>query len=213
MSSSTMCLLQNPLRWLRGVRIGHSEHLYLHHYDLAELAANPFANLLIATRNDISRRSCPIGDTIQVVVAKDGNRRWLKPVLEKPRHGQNPAKFVLNSRLYIKFHLRKRFFPVPLKFLAHSPAVVPQIKVLPEFENEVEKLYVDRIRELLAAAVVDHTSDNVLHLRPGLKNSVLWSKDKCVVTTNLVATPMTISYRANPELARILISLANFDTF
>lgn len=209
-------VLKNPVKTFKGVKIRHSEHQYLRDfYDPVELAANPFAQSLKSTRNDISRCNFPIGDMIQVVVAKDAEGYWLRPVLEKPVEGQNPAKFVLNSEMYIDFHRRKRFFPLPMKYMARSAALIPKIKVIPDFQEEVERLYTNRIKELLTNMNIEKeskTSEEAtgIQVNSGANTSIDWSLGQCIITTDVIAKPKFISFKANPDLAQALVQLANF---
>lgn len=209
-------LIKNPIKNLKGVKIGHSQEQYLRDwYDPAELAANPFAKSLVATRNDISRCNFPIGDMIQVVVEKNDEGYWLRPVLQKPKEGQNPAKYVLNSKEYIDFHTCKRFFPLPLKYMARSPSLIPKIKVIPDFQGMVERLYTSRIHELLKKATIEQKSKFTgngggVIVKPGAQESIDWSLCQCAITTNMIEKPMYISFKANQDLAHALVQFVNF---
>lgn len=214
--------LKNPVKFLKNVKTRHSSDLYLDsYYDPIDLETNPFVEQLKATRNDISRSNFPIGDMIQVVVKKEGDSYWLKPVLTKPVEGQNPAKFVINWHEYIEFHQRKKFLPVPLKYLARSPSLIPKLKASPEFIVEVEQMYINRIKELLQEAETtdcNEFSEKGIFMRPFDKEfdsnsneiNIEWQQGALVITSNLVQKKTFIAHRTNKELAYHLVRLSHF---
>lgn len=220
--------LKNPVKFLKNVKTRHSSELYLKgYYNPVDLDTNPFVEQLKATRNDISKSNFPIGDMVQIVVMKEGDSYWLKPVLTKPVEGQNPAKYVINWDEYIEFHQRKKFLPVPLKYLARSPSLISKMKVSSDFIKEVEQMYVKRIKELLQEAETNDATEmdekGILlcplntKLNPNSNSdsysvniSLAWQQGTLVITSDLVEKKIFIAYRANKELAYHLVRLSNF---
>lgn len=224
--------LKNPVKFLNNVKTRHSSELYLSgYYKPVDLDSNPFVEQLKSTRNDICRSNFPIGDMIQIVVSKEDNTYWLKPVLTKPIEGQNPAKFVINDEKYIDFSQRKKFLPIPLKILARSPSLILKMKVSPEFIMEVEQMYIKRIKELLREAEIkedNESKEKGMFLYPlsmdsnSTSNSnrssssrrteicMEWKQGNLIITSNLVEKKLFITYRTNKELAYHLVRLSNF---
>lgn len=212
--------LKNPIKFLKNVTTRHSTGLYLRgYYDGEKLQTNPFAEQLRLTRNDLSRSNFPIGNMIQVVVHSDDHGHWLIPVLEKPLGGQNPAKYVINWRTYIDFHMRKRFFPLPQKYLARSPSMISKVKVSPNFTEEVELLYKNRIKELLVGcenSEVNKDNQDGFFLEPNSSVSsdrgtcLKWESQTPIIETDLVERRMFFPYKDHAELAYFSVLLCNY---
>lgn len=207
--------LKDPIKFLKNVPAKHASELYLsNYYSPKDLAANPFAHELKSTRSDVSRIRFPIGNMIQVIVENEEGSLWLNPVLQKPVEGQNPAKYVINSKRYLEFQLRRNFKPIPLQYLARSPMLVPKIDVQPDFIRKAEKMYTERIKALLLSTATNGSNDRNemgLLLRPGTSTRMKWRDGVLEITTELIEKEAFAAYRTNPELVHIFVLLANFN--
>lgn len=213
MSYKLLPVLKNPVKWLKGVKVRHSEKLpILENYDVKDLESNPYAQILSDFRFDVSRKSFPIGDMVQIIVDKKNDEYWLKPVLAKPTKGQNPARYVLNSEDYIEFLSLKQFLPMPFKYMVKSPSLASRTKILPRFTEEVKQMYVDKIKKLLENVISEEQRKfQGILLLPGDTTTLDWQEDQLIMTTGLVKANTYIGFNKNKELARLLILLANFE--
>ncbi|EEQ36707.1 hypothetical protein CLUG_00830 [Clavispora lusitaniae ATCC 42720] len=207
-------LLRNPAKWLRGVEKGHSAKLYKEsYYDSQLLKANPFANALVSTRKDVSNFRFPLGSMVQVIVKKEHEAYNLVPVLEKPKVGQNPASYVIESEAYIDFLSKRHFKPIPLKYRHRSSSMADSIQVPKDFLQRAESIYLNRIEALLPQ--LKRSGDNngiVLKPSPAhIKGQ--WENSTYVIYAPFCTEEQFIPYKGNSELCFLLTRYIRFKDF
>lgn len=146
-------ILRNPLKWLERVRKRHSESLYCHdRYDPNDLINNPFALALTQTKQDVQLKRFPVGNMVQMIVTKNGVNYDIVPVLEKPTLGHNPANYIINKSIYIDLALNLRSNFLPLKHRMRDKAMYSLASPVPNFLQEITRLYKGAIENSLHSA-------------------------------------------------------------
>lgn len=202
-------LLRNPTKWLRGVNKRHSDKLYSEKfYNVAKLKENPFAQLLLHTRKDISGYRFPTGNMVQIIVRKDGEgnigqseskpaSNSLVPVLEKPKSGQNPASYLINNKAYIELLRQRNVRPVPLKHRQRNSHLILQLTLREEFTEEVEKLYDNEIKKEIKAGLESGDVNGRVSLTPETKNweKINWKGNNPVIPSAHVSRPTKVGLK------------------
>lgn len=209
-------LLRNPLKWLNKVTKRHSENLYTEKfYDTKSIIANPFAQQLKGTRRDVSTRNFPIGNMVQLVVKKHTEKDLyvISPVLEKPKKGQNPAAFTINSEMYLNLLKEKQKKLIPMKYMQRSSLILGKVKMLPNFVEYFDDLYRLEIAKSLSERT-QATDGPGLLLRPAKEaaggNLITWDNSVPVIKTDSVEEDTFIPYIGNEKLCLTAIKRAQF---
>lgn len=141
--------------------------------------------------------------------AKDGYS--VNPVLEKPKSGQNPGVFLINSEKYLGLLQEKQIVTMPLKFRQRSSLVIGKTKMLDNYVGHIDEIYTEEIESSLSQKVESQSILGLL-LRPGSEDStkLLWQGKTPVVHTTAVTEDTFVPYEGNEKLCETVIKKAQF---
>lgn len=204
-------LLANPVRWLRGAQKRHSASLYdTSAYDTTTLASSPFAQALLATRQDILGKRFPIGNMIQMIVERKGHNNYeIVPVLEKPTKGTHPGSYVMNRALYIDFAQKRMFLPVPLKRRQRDLNIMNITKVVAKF-NDVHREQLEGRIQLLMENRKKGTGPGLWAVPKSGETWLLWDGSIPQLHTSTVKEPVFLPYKENTALCLLVLKHARF---
>lgn len=145
---------------------------------------------------------------IQVVAEKLPEGKYnLVPVLEKPKTGQNPASYVVNKAKYIQFLSFKMFKPIPVKYKFRKNTV--SFGISDTFVDDVEKLYVETILELLPDAKTGDGPGMFVNGGDGYK--IEWRGNTPLVSLgNVIDTEIFIPFKSNEKLCKTIVALVEY---
>ncbi|KAI5957453.1 hypothetical protein KGF57_003147 [Candida theae] len=220
--TGTKRILRNPLltnasKWLNDVpKKHHSKFLQSGVYNRNALDCNPYVQSLIKVDANSGATVLPVGNAIRLTAAVDDTASKKSQVTLHPSlHLENkPSRLISNSKAYMELvqgnsrlahahrpmQLDKSFLPSKFK-----------VDFVENMGDVIERSYRERIESLLSSIQKDEMGTDGIHLIE-MDGVSRWEDGRLKVNKGLVGlTDDTfISFRNNPELARIIVAFCDY---